>query len=260
MPAKFMNWLAILLCCGGVATREVAGADKSEEEQLILLLQALRNREQASNELWVRFRIRTHESAAFLTMLKGARQESDRHENLQCEYACKGAKTRSYSNNDNPADGDWMRGEYFNIYNGEISIRPSNEQKVYFLSRNPNPDRACELPSSIIGEDLLREDLEFWVAGKGKIHRIRVAEEVAEDGEPMLRLTSDWQRDIRLICWVIPSQGWTLRRFEEYIAGKPVRKHEVQEFMTSGGIYYPKRGSRSVYGEDDGKVHIKNCL
>ncbi len=234
--------------------------ENAPKERLRLFSQALAARFQQSNPIWVRFQFEKFDSAELLTALNRRKQASDLRYKAQAEYARKGTKTRSWWRYDDPTMRSWL-GEDFILYNGEISIRLSNQENVFLISKAPAQGRVPELPTYVSAEDPLRDFLASWEAGQEELTNVTVKEEQQDGHDPVLHFgwtgrKSQWSGH----CWVVPSKNWMIRKLEQRAPpGRLVIVHEIDEYITSDGLYYPKRARRTSF-YDNGRVESRTDI
>lgn len=237
-----------ILALGSPLPGQEGPARRADQELLSGILEACRDRQKQMNPHWVRFELSEFESGEWQKMF-GDKSAQDRRWKIPGEYACKGAKTRTWADRRDSAVPPPRR-EFFVIYNGEISIMPSNEEGTYFISRKPKLDLAAGPPLSVTGEDNFYEHLKRWAEKKGELPVITTTHEKTKEGEPVLLvdLLYPKTRNWRVKCWLLPEQGHAVRRYEVHSEGRLGRKCETFAFITVNGLCYPERGRAESYG------------
>ena len=231
------------------------GQGEQNSDLLNNILQACRSRQKISENIWVRFRFRDVQSAEYMKRISRNANAKELILAGQGEFAQKGTKVRSWARRENRSDQywdehDWL-GESFIVYNGEISIRPSSQDKIFMISRAYDKKVAAERPTSIMGEELMFSELEAWASGKGKISDIRVLADKTYADEVVALQWKYPQGQATVKAWFVPSQGWILRRYEEGVSYcKSSRFHEATEYIEHEGLYYPKKGLNKLFMED----------
>lgn len=224
---------------------------QASEEELRLLFKAIDNRQKQYNPIWVCFRLDITESAKYLEQLKPGYKDGDRQSKYSCQYARKGTRIRSSVKGEGGTMTRWLTEEFY-IYTGEISISPTNEKDVFKISRNAKPAVLIEQPPHLLTEQQLHQDLDLWAQGRLSLYRIKILEEKAVDGEPMILLTWTYPKtNWKCTCLTVPVQDWTVRSYQDHFPSDKIGTAlEVKEYLTSAGLYYPRIGSRTDYFED----------
>jgi hypothetical protein len=240
----FLILLACLLQAGSADKVRAQGTPSSQPLQS--LYEALSDRHQRSNPIWVRFHTDSFESSDYQKLLSNGKDSAERSYRFEGEFARNGVKTRSWGKYDHPPEYQWL-GEMFFIFNGEISIHPLSQANIFSVSKTPDTTVVEDLPTMITGEDILREQLETWKQNKGSVANVETKQETSQDREPLLLISWTYSRSgFKCKCWVSPSADWFIKRFEEYFPnGQLANSYESSEYETGNAVFYPTRGTRT---------------
>ncbi len=253
----YMNNLVLGLLFGALflwPCRNLARGDQPSTEALRHLTEGLKARAGAMDPLWVKYRLIVYESAEFQKQM-GTKDPKDTTITAQCEYAYKKLKTRRRFVPEDPAKRNWAGADFY-IYTGEVTVHPLGENQVYAISKSALPYNLGPLPTEVAGEKVLLGDLQYWAQNPVSAEVLNVFEPSSDGGDPALHLRWRWgEGHVLYDCRVAPSEGWTLHGFDDYWRdGKLCRTRRVADFLTSGGLHYPRKGVQTDYGSD-GALH-----
>ncbi len=262
------TWVA-MLCIVLISPTCANGQEKKKngDETLKRVLATYEARTQQMNPIYVRYRVTEIETAAWVVVSRNLKnadgllpEQSTRKEG---EYARKGNKIRSFVHLVDAPPGvpvltDWNR-ESFWIYNGEISIRKSNREKEYLLTKKTDPWWWLEPPTMICPEEGVLSSLRQWVAGSSK-----AVSQVTERMDGDRRIIdvdiqypdTKWSNKIRFL----PDKDYAIEHMESFNAiGGRVEVKDVTAFQTVNGLIYPKSAVRKHYMRE-GKLASTHLL
>jgi len=241
-------------CCLPLPTLD---AQPTQGESILnRMLQCYQDHQQQLNPLWVQHENTVHETAdlkkaeAAIRKAKTLSQvaPTDLEWQLQAEYACKGVKRKTWSRTNRPDVPNAFR-ERFRLFNGEISIWPSRQSDVYYMSRKSEPIFSADWPLSVTGEVPLLATLKLWADGKQKISNVIVSPAKPQSNRELVLVQftfadTGWQNN----CWVYPDLGYAPQRWEEQNEKKSlVDVWQADSYETYRGVVFPTSGQKTHY-------------
>lgn len=235
-----------------VSGSEPARADEQQlDPSLQRVLRAYRSRADQLNPVFVRYRLTRSESGDWVKAMDAhqgnkapaaARELTD-----EVEYARKGDKIWQRARRISPTSGrSWDR-EDFVLFNGRHSVRKTNRENQYVISKTLEDRWAAQLPLYFCRESAVMQMLQEWA--DGKTATAAAVSQSTEEGQPVLIADvrypkTKWANKI----WLLPLRDYGVRRFEVFDpANKLVNRVEVSDYRDVNGTPFPSKASETHY-------------
>lgn len=216
------------------------------------LLRMMEARFESLNPCWVRYTIKSAQDTRFYPPPAGYHGAVGKWTEWEAEveFAQDGLKRSNWINRQHPY-AQHPEVPSFRIGNGEVTIWPSNQPKVYMLSKAQEEVYFLDVPWGVSGERNFLDSLRLWKQGKSRLTLKSTVVDFA--GRSCLLVerkaeSTGWSGKV----WILPECGMVLRHDSYDHKGRLVNRWECLEAKEFHKTLFPAVARHEHFIPDEG--------